>query len=97
MYDSIIVNTEEDNPKSGHLKIVSKLGQTIYVDTVDIKIGFDEDREVNEHIESSKDAQWTCYGFNWPIFTYGTKDNEIIVLTAFNPTYQQRYLVPKKV
>ena len=38
-----------------------------------------------------------AYGFNWPYFSYGTKLNVCVVLNAFNPGYQQRYVMPKKV
>ena len=51
IYDSII--TKKDDHKYGILKIVMKVGQEIFVDEVDIDIGFQGDDEKKEIIKTS--------------------------------------------
>jgi len=87
VYDSIIVDTEPNNDKSGLMKTIMKIGESIYVDTVDIALGFRGKEEENEHIKCSIDKYYMAYGFNWPYFSYGTKLNVVVVLNAFNPTF----------
>jgi len=85
------------------MKTIILLGTFLYVDEVDIELGFkkkklaQQGKEINEHIKCSIDKYYMAYGFNWPYFSYGTKLNVMVVLNAFNPTYQQRYEMPSKV
>jgi hypothetical protein len=74
--------------KKGMLKTIMKIGEFLYIDCVDIGLGFHEEKEVNEHVKSSVDNYYMAYGFNWPYFSYGTKLNVAVVLNAFNPGYQ---------
>ena len=96
IYDSIIVNEVGDNKKTGLLKTVMKVGINIMVDVIDIAIGFDETDE-DELMETSIGTQWTAQAFNWPFYAIGTKDKEIIISTAFNPNYVQRYILPDRI
>jgi len=46
------------------------------------------------HIESCVERQYSAYGFNWPYFSYGTKNCKVFVYNAFNPSFIQRYELP---
>jgi hypothetical protein len=95
VYDSMVVKEPGNNdPNSGLMKTIMKIGEFLYVDVIDIAIGFKEDSS-NEHVECSIDKYYMAYGFNWPYFSYGTKLNVVVVLNAFNPNYQQRYEMPE--
>jgi hypothetical protein len=41
------------------------------------------------------EKHYHALGFNWPYFSYGTKDNYLFILNAFNPSFIQRYELPK--
>jgi hypothetical protein len=75
------------------MKTVMLIGTFLYVDEIDIELGFKKKKEaqlgkqINEHIKCSIDKYYMAYGFNWPYFSYGTKLNVIVVLNAFNPSY----------
>jgi len=69
------------------MKTIMKIGESIYIDTVDIALGFRGKEEENEHIKCSIDKYYMAYGFNWPYFSYGTKLNVVVVLNAFNPNF----------
>ena len=74
VYDSIITDVDSNNDKTGLIKIIMKVGEFIYIDTVDIQLGFSGHGE-DEHVKCSIDKYYMAYGFNWPYFTYGTKLN----------------------
>jgi hypothetical protein len=40
VYDSIITDVDSNNDKTGLIKIIMKVGEFIYIDTVDIQLGF---------------------------------------------------------
>ena len=87
VYDSIITDILHNDDKTGLMKTIMKIGESIYIDTVDIKLGFSGKEEVNEHVKSTIDKYYMAYGFNWPYFSYGTKLNVVVVLNAFNPSF----------
>ena len=87
VYDSIITDISPNDEQTGLMKTIMKIGESIYIDTVDIKIGFSDNDELNEHVKSSIDKYYMAYGFNWPYFSYGTKLNVVVILNAFNPHF----------
>ena len=42
VYDSLTINTNTRDSKSGLMKTVMKVGELLYVDEIDIALGFDE-------------------------------------------------------
>jgi len=48
-------------------------------------------------IEQVNDRYYHSQGFNWPYFSYATKDNFVIILNAFNINFVQRYEMPPSV
>ena len=54
-----------------------------------------DENKLNEHIECTVDKYYMAYGFNWPYFSYGTKLNVVVILNAFNPSYQMRFEMPE--
>ena len=90
VYDSIV-----DMCEKKHLKLLSRIGDALYIDTLDIDKGYTEDPE-DGIVESVKDEHYHSMGFNWPYFSYGTKNNKVFVMNAFNPGLIQRFqLLPK--
>jgi hypothetical protein len=88
----------EQNEKSekGHMKVLSKLGDFIYVDTIDIDLCFNDD-PTESVIDTCVDKFYFAYGFNWPYFSFGTKHNDIFIFNAFNRDFIQRYELPHHV
>ena len=89
------MQSQQGNSRALVMKTIVKIGEVLYVDVIDIAKGFREDE--NEHISCSQDKYYMGYGFNWPYFSYGTKLNVVVVLNAFNPSFQQRYEMPENV
>jgi hypothetical protein len=79
VYDSIVVKSEKN-----HLKLLSRIGDALYIDTLDIDKGYSENPE-DGVVGSVKDEHYHSIGFNWPYFSYGTKNNKVFVMNAFNP------------
>ena len=76
---------DTDNDK-GYIKILSKLGDKIYFDTIDISKSYEDDPEEG-HISACSERYYMAYSFNWPYFSYASKQNFIFILNAFNPTF----------
>ena len=116
VYDSIVTGCEGDEAHKldhkgehkhsglGLMKTLSKVGDYLYLDVIDISksykqegLGTEESAEEDEdeHIEMTVDKHYSAYGFNWPYFSYGTKNKKVFVLNAFNPSFIQRYELPK--
>lgn len=68
------------------MKILSKLGDFIYVDTIDLSHSHDDDSE-DEVIDTCVDKFYYAYGFNWPYFSFATKHNNIFIFNAFNKNF----------
>lgn len=68
------------------MKTLILLGEHIYIDTIDIAKCFDGDPQA-AHIDTVVEKYYHANGFNWPYFSYGTKDNFIFILNAFNPNF----------
>ena len=88
VFDSII-DTNVESPQ-GQLKTLVQLGDYLYIDTIDIAKCFDSD-PLEAVIDSVVEKHYHAQGFNWPYFSYGTKDNYVFILNAFNPSFIQRY------
>jgi hypothetical protein len=39
------------------------------------------------HLESCVEMFYSSYGFNWPYFSFGTKECEVFIYNAFNPSF----------
>ena len=63
---------------------------------MDIGKGY-EDNPEDGVIRSLKEQHYHSMGFNWPYFSYGTKNNKVFIMNAFNPNLIQRYQLPPKV
>ena len=53
------------------------VGDSIFLDVMDVKTG--------EHVESIEEKAFRAYSFNWPYLVFGSKDNYIFVVNAFDP------------
>lgn len=78
------------------MKVLTKLGDHIYVDTIDIDKSFDDD-STNALIDTCVDKFYYAYGFNWPYFSLATKQNHVFIFNAFNKNFIQRYELPAHV
>ena len=74
-----------ENSKLGHLKKMIKLGESIFCDTINLDKCYNEE-PTEAVIKSVEEKQYHAYGFNWPYFSYATKNNQVIILNAFNPS-----------
>lgn len=72
------------------------LGSRLYIDTIKLDEG-GEATERNHAIATVMEQADHAFGFNWPYFSYVTKDNHIYILNAFNKQFIQRYEVPDNV
>lgn len=61
-----------DENDKGYLKILSKLGDYLYYDTIDIG-NSNEDAPEEGHISACAERYYMAYSFNWPYFSYATK------------------------
>lgn len=93
VYDSIIVEEicHDDHAssdaricKKGKIKTLINIGETLYLDTIDISKSFGDDPE-DAHISTNTYQGYSSYGFNWPYFSVASSDNFIFVLNTFNP------------
>lgn len=75
------------------MKLLTKLGDFIYVDTIDIDLCYNDD-PTKSVIDTCVDKFYFAYGFNWPYFSFGNKYNDIFVYNAFNQNFIQRYKLP---
>ena len=92
VYDSIV-----DRNGKNHLKILSRIGDVLYIDTMDVEKGYDSKNPEAGVVGSVKEEHYHSIGFNWPYFSYGTKNNKVFVMNAFNPGLVQRFQLPPKV
>ena len=92
VYDSVLIppSKEGDPDDKGQMKILSKLGDYIYLDTIDIAKSYGEEPE-DGHVDCCIDKYYMAYSFNWPYFSYASRFNFVLILNAFNPSFIQRY------
>lgn len=69
-----------------------KIGDYLYLDTLDISKCFTDQSENSSdqedpHVDSCVDKHYCGYGFNWPYFSFGSKFNFLFIMNAFNPTF----------
>ena len=86
IYKSII---QKDNSSHGVMKILIRMGEHLYHETVDLARGF-HSKPFEAHIHSQVRKHYYGYGFNWPYFCYINECNKhpyIYVLNSFNPTF----------
>ena len=91
VYDSMI------DCKVGHLKTLMKCGEVLYIDTIDIAKAYTVEDPEDAVIDTVVEQHYHSMGFNWPYFSYGTKNNKVFILNAFNPNLIQRFQLPKNV
>ena len=86
--DSIIIPDENEGTHnfSGEMKVLSKLGDHIYVDTIDLDMCFDDD-PTKSVIDTCVDKFYYAYSLNWPYFSFATKHNNIFIFNAFNKNF----------
>jgi hypothetical protein len=82
--DSMII--PDENSKEGHMKVLSKLGDFVYVDTIDIDKCYADD-PTKSVIDTCVDKFYYAFGFNWPYFSFGTKHNNIFIYNSFNQDF----------
>lgn len=72
------------------------LGSRLYIDTIEVDeyVPGGDTTERNHCIGSVMEQADHAFGFNWPYFSYVTKENDIFILNAFNKQFIQRYKVP---
>jgi hypothetical protein len=88
MFD-ILVN------KKNQIKSLTLLDSKIYLDTIELDNGSTTDR--NHAISTITEEADHGFGFNWPYFSFVTKDNFIFILNAFNKSFIQRYEMPSHI
>ena len=77
------------------MKTLMKIGDYLYLDSLDIDITNESDDDEVSHEDHSESFLVDCsvykhycgYGFNWPYFSYGSKNCDVFVYNAFNPTF----------
>lgn len=80
--------------------ILSKAGENLYIDTISLELGYSEDPNFDPDlavIDTCVDNRYFAYGFNWPYFSFATKENFVLIYNAFNPNFIQRYELPHHV
>lgn len=97
--DACLVNLNDS--KHGHLKSLIRVGDNIYMDTVDNNLGFPHEgrsfEPKNSLISTCVDKFYFAYSFNWPYFSIASKDNFIYIFNAFNKDFIQRFKLPERV
>lgn len=65
------------------------LGSRLYIDTIELDEYVDggEKTDRNHCIQSVMEQADHGFGFNWPYFSYVTKENDIFILNAFNKMF----------
>ena len=83
----------------GQIKALSMLGSRLYIDTVEVDeyVPGGDTTERNHCIDSVMEQTDHAFGFNWPYFSYVTKENDIFILNSFNKQFIQRYKVSENV
>ena len=72
-------------------------GDYLFLDTINLSMVSENNEKFDSHISSCVDKYYMAYGFNWPYFSYASKNNNIFILNAFNPNFIQRYALPESV
>ena len=93
--DSYVVCHSEDS-KDGNMVILSKTGENLYIDTISLELGYKDDPDAAV-VDTCVDNNYFAYGFNWPYFSFATKENFVFIYNAFNPNFIQRYELPSNV
>jgi len=90
------------------MRTLMKIGDYLYLDETSIDLSKKDkhlhslrsnevtDRSGSEDKLSIVDRHYLAYGFNWPYFSYGTRNKKILIYNAFNPYFIQRYELPYK-
>ena len=93
----MLLPPKKDDPEDkGKLKILSKLGDYLYYDTIDINQSYGDDPDLG-HVDSCIDKFYMAYSFNWPYFSFTSRHNYIFILNSFNPNFVQRYQLPEHI
>mmetsp|Transcript_7702 Transcript_7702/g.11942 ORF Transcript_7702/g.11942 Transcript_7702/m.11942 type:complete len:306 (-) Transcript_7702:3039-3956(-) len=66
------------------------------MDIIDIDAG-KRGEEEDCHVAVTVERNYYSYSFNWPYFSYATKNKTVFIFNAFNPTFIQRYVLPQNV
>ena len=82
--------------KANHLKVLSRIGDILYIDSLDVTKGHEENPE-DGLFRTVVEQHYHSMGFNWPYFSYGTKNNKVFIMNAFNPNLILRFQLPPKV
>ena len=83
--DSYVLNHSGDG-KDGNMVILSKAGENLYIDTISLALGYEDDPD-KAVIDTCVDNSYFAYGFNWPYFSFATKDNFVLIYNAFNQNF----------
>jgi len=75
------------------LKLLSIVGDTLYLDTIDIGKAR-QGLKSESHVAMTFESNYHSYGFNWPYFSYATQQQKVLIMNAFNPNFIQRYALP---
>jgi hypothetical protein len=76
------------------MRILMNQGDYLFLDTIDLKSSFCDDKREEAHIMTCTDKMYMAYAFNWPYFSYATKLNYVFILNSFNKDFIQRYELP---
>lgn len=71
--------------KRNEIKTLTRLGNRIYLDTIELDDGIITER--NHAVDTIVEAADHAAGFNWPYYSFVTKDNFIFILNAFNKSF----------
>lgn len=79
----------------GLIKTLSRLGNKLYLDSIELDELVISKR--NHALDSIVEHADHALGFNWPYFSFVTKDNFVYILNAFNKSFIQRYELPSHI
>lgn len=91
--DSLII--EEGDRRL--MKLLTIMDDQIFLDTIDLKIAQENEDPEESVISTCRDMHYSAFGFNWPYFSFASKNNELFILNSFNPDFVQRYLFPENI
>jgi hypothetical protein len=91
VFDAVVDTNAKDKAK-GMMKILTKIGDFLYLDYIDIEKANKGDSEESEQeseavLPNCIEKHYSAYGFNWPYFSYATKNNRVFIYNAFNPKF----------
>lgn len=89
-YDVMII---EDENKKKFLRTLIKIGDYLYQHTIDIDKGY-HCKKLEAVTSLTVQRYYSGYGFNWPYFSYATKNRKVLILNCFNPNFVMRFIFP---